>query len=113
VVWAKFPSLRQLLEVPIAGFYYGPHHPEGTVGSYAISCRCRQPGPGLLLQAADELGLDLAQSWLVGDILNDVEAGQRAGCRTVLIDNGNETEWILSPGRVPHYTARPLPDCDW
>ena len=38
-------------------------------------------------------------------ILNDIEAGSRAGCRTVLIDNGNETEWILSEGRVPDFKA--------
>ncbi|MGN6701574.1 MAG: HAD hydrolase-like protein, partial [Burkholderiaceae bacterium] len=40
-------------------------------------------------------------SWMVGDILNDVEAGSRAGCRTVLINNGNETEWKLAPHRAP------------
>jgi len=97
--------LRQLLEVPMAGFYYCPHHPQGAVADYAVPCCCRKPEPGLLLRAAAELGLDLERSWLVGDILNDVEAGQRAGCRTVLIDNGNETEWNLSPGRVPHYKA--------
>ena len=42
---------------------------------------------------------------MVGDILNDVEAGRRAGCRTVLIDNGNETEWVPGPGRVPDHRA--------
>ncbi|HZG39536.1 MAG TPA: HAD family hydrolase [Nodosilinea sp.] len=97
--------LRQLLGVPLAGFYYCPHHPEGTVAGYGVRCDCRKPEPGMLLRAQAELGLDLAQSWLVGDILNDVEAGRRAGCRTVLIDNGNETEWLLSPGREPHQTA--------
>lgn len=97
--------LRDLLAVPMAGFYYCPHHADGTVADYAVRCRCRKPEPGLMLQAAADLDLDLERSWLVGDILNDVEAGRRAGCRTVLIDNGNETEWMLSPGRVPHYTA--------
>jgi D,D-heptose 1,7-bisphosphate phosphatase len=97
--------LRQLLGVPLAGFYYCPHHPEGTVAGYGVRCDCRKPEPGMLLRAQAELGLDLAQSWLVGDILNDVEAGRRAGCRTVLIDNGNETEWLLSSGREPHQTA--------
>lgn len=97
--------LRQLLGVPLAGFYYCPHHPEGTVAGYGVRCDCRKPEPGMLLRAQAELGLDLDQSWLVGDILNDVEAGRRAGCRTVLIDNGNETEWLLSPGREPHQTA--------
>jgi len=100
--------MRQLLAgcgVPLAGFYYCPHHPEGTSSQYAIPCSCRKPEPGLLLQAAAKHSVDLAQSWFIGDILNDVEAGRRAGCRTVLIDNGNETEWQLSPQRSPHYVV--------
>jgi phosphoglycolate phosphatase-like HAD superfamily hydrolase len=47
---------------------------------------------------------------MVGDILDDVEAGRRAGCRTVLIDNGNETEWECSAVRRPHRLAKDLPD---
>jgi histidinol-phosphate phosphatase family protein len=94
--------------VPLAGFYYCPHHPEGRVGRYAVSCRCRKPAPGMLTQAAREYGIDLARSWLVGDILHDVEAGRRAGCRTVLLDVGHETEWDLSPNRLPHFIADDL-----
>jgi D,D-heptose 1,7-bisphosphate phosphatase len=89
------------------GFYYCPHHPEGIVASYAIDCRCRKPEPGMLLQAANEHGVDLRSSWMIGDILHDVEAGNRAGCRTLLIDNGNETEWRLGPRRIP---TRMAPD---
>jgi D-glycero-D-manno-heptose 1,7-bisphosphate phosphatase len=89
------------------GFYYCPHHPDGTVNSYAVDCDCRKPMPGMLLKAADEHGIDLASSWMVGDILHDVEAGNRAGCRTLLIDNGNETEWRLGPRRIP---TRMAPD---
>lgn len=103
--------LTQLLGqagVPIAGFYYCPHHPDGIVAQYAIACSCRKPAPGMLLQAAQDWNLDLPNSWMVGDILNDVEAGRRAGCRTILIDNGNETEWERSPLRMPHYTVANL-----
>ena len=71
-------------------------------------CDCRKPLPGLLLQAARELNIDLSRSWMVGDILNDVEAGHRAGCRSVLLDVGNETEWIRSPLRVPQFIVRDL-----
>jgi D-glycero-D-manno-heptose 1,7-bisphosphate phosphatase len=91
--------------VPLAGFYYCPHHPDGQISAYARWCPCRKPQPGLLLRAAAAHGVDLTRSWFIGDILNDVEAGRRAGCRTVLIDNGNETEWVLSPGRQPHHVA--------
>jgi FMN phosphatase YigB (HAD superfamily) len=54
-----------------------------------------------LLRAAHEHRLDLARSWFIGDILNDVEAGNRAGCRTVLLDNGHDTEWVDGAQRVP------------
>ncbi|ACR28649.1 D-glycero-alpha-D-manno-heptose-1,7-bisphosphate 7-phosphatase [Burkholderia glumae] len=88
----------------LAGAYWCPHHPRGSVAAYARACGCRKPAPGMLLQAAREHGLDLARSWFVGDILDDVEAGNRAGCRTVLLDNGHETEWLPGALRVP--TAR-------
>ena len=52
--------------------------------------------------------VDPARSWFVGDILNDVEAGRRAGCRTVLLDVGHETEWLPGPDRTPDFTARDL-----
>jgi phosphoglycolate phosphatase-like HAD superfamily hydrolase len=45
---------------------------------------------------------------MVGDILDDVEAGRRAGCRTILVDNGHETEWRSGPWRTPHFTVRDL-----
>jgi D-glycero-D-manno-heptose 1,7-bisphosphate phosphatase len=54
----------------------------------ADACDCRKPKPGLLLQAARELRLDLGSSFMVGDRWRDVEAGQRAGCRTFYIDQG-------------------------
>jgi histidinol-phosphate phosphatase family protein len=94
--------------VMLDGFYYCPHSPDGVVSRYAIACTCRKPMPGMLLRAAKKHGIDLAASWMIGDILHDVEAGRRAGCRTVLIDNGNETEWKLSPLRTPHLTAPDL-----
>jgi D-glycero-D-manno-heptose 1,7-bisphosphate phosphatase len=105
-------QLRRLLarfEVPLAGFYYCPHHPDGNTPRYAISCSCRKPQPGLILRAARDHGISLAESWLVGDILDDVEAGRRAGCRTVLMGGGNETEWKLGPWRWPHRLAVDLP----
>lgn len=103
--------LAELLEnagAALDGFYYCPHHPDGEVAEYAVTCDCRKPAPGLILRAAAEQDIDLAASWLVGDILNDVEAGRRAGCRTILLDNGNETEWQLSRERLPDHLAADL-----
>jgi len=100
--------LRELLGaagVPLTGFYYCPHHPCGAVERYTVACQCRKPAPGLVERAAREHHIDLARSWLIGDILNDVEAGKRAGCRTVLVDVGNETEWVLTPERTPDLRA--------
>ena len=69
-------------------YYYCPHHPEGELPAYRTVCGCRKPRPGMLRQAAAELGLDLARSFLVGDKACDLEAGARAGCRTLLVRTG-------------------------
>lgn len=103
--------LRDILDangIPLAGFYYCPHHPEGTVKAYSYECDCRKPAPGMILRAAQEHNIDLSRSWLVGDILNDIEAGRRAGCKTVLLDNGHETEWEVTRERMPHHLAGDL-----
>jgi histidinol-phosphate phosphatase family protein len=89
--------------VALDGFFFCPHAAEA-------GCDCRKPAPGLLLRAAAALGLDLARSWMVGDILNDVEAGHRAGCRGVLLDVGHETLWHFTPLRQPRYRAKDLLD---
>jgi D-glycero-D-manno-heptose 1,7-bisphosphate phosphatase len=77
-------------DIKLDGVYHCPHHPDGVVPGLAIVCDCRKPQPGLLLRAAAEQQIDLPRSWFVGDILDDVEAGHRAGCRTVLVDLGTE-----------------------
>jgi D-glycero-D-manno-heptose 1,7-bisphosphate phosphatase len=96
-----------MLGVWLAGIYHCPHHPQGVRPELAISCSCRKPQPGMLLQAAEDLSIDLQQSWFVGDILDDVEAGNRAGCRTILVDQGTEQP----PGeflRCPTFVARDI-----
>jgi D-glycero-D-manno-heptose 1,7-bisphosphate phosphatase len=90
------------------GFYYCPHHPLAAIQSYAVLCCCRKPEPGMIFRAAAEHGIDPANSWMVGDILDDIEAGRRAGCTTILVDNGNETEWQLSSRRLPHHRVARL-----
>lgn len=108
--------IRVLMEeasIPPAAFYYCPHHPEGTVSAYSYRCDCRKPEPGLLVRAASDLGLDLASSWMVGDILDDVEAGRRAGCRTVLVEGG-EDRWTMNPHRMPHRIVSDLAEAaEW
>ena len=65
--------------------YYCLHHPEGIVKEYTGICDCRKPKPGLILKAAEEHNIDLANSWMIGDGITDVEAGTKAGCKTILI----------------------------
>jgi D-glycero-D-manno-heptose 1,7-bisphosphate phosphatase len=68
----------------------------------ADECDCRKPRPGLILEAAQERGIDLAASFMVGDRWKDVEAGKRAGCRTVLIDN----HYAEANRSAPDFTVR-------
>lgn len=89
----------------IDGYYFCPHHPSGKVTEYSIACDCRKPEPGMILKAAKDLGIDIEKSWMIGDILNDVEAGNKAGCQTILLNVGNETEWVEGTFRKPTFVA--------
>lgn len=62
------------------------HHPDGVVSELTGDCACRKPAPGMLLTAAGELRIDCGKSWMVGDTDSDIEAGLRAGCRTLLVE---------------------------
>lgn len=66
--------------------YYCPYHPDGVVPKYRKESKNRKPNPGMLLTAAKELDIDLSQSWCIGNSDRDIEAGYRAGCKTILID---------------------------
>lgn len=76
----------------VDAIYYCPHHPhsgyEGEIPELKIDCECRKPKPGMLLKAAQEFNIDLAQSWMIGDSENDILAGKEAGTRTILIGTG-------------------------
>lgn len=65
--------------------YYCQHHPEAKIEAYKINCDCRKPKPGLIIQAAKDLNIDLSQSWMVGDGLTDIMAGKSAGVKTILL----------------------------
>ena len=65
--------------------YYCPHHIDGVIEEYRRECYCRKPNPGMIEVAAREFDINLADSFVIGDKISDVEAGRRAGCRTALI----------------------------
>jgi D-glycero-D-manno-heptose 1,7-bisphosphate phosphatase len=90
--------------VKFAAFYYCFHHPEGIAEGYSVRCACRKPSPFFLLKASEEFGVDLQQSWMVGDRSTDILCGYGAGARTILIGTkGAEAEAI-----VPDWTTADL-----
>jgi len=94
--------------------YYCPFHPEGTIEEYAKESDLRKPQPGMLQLAAKELDIDLSQSWMVGDSARDIEAGQRAGCKTIRVRS--RADHHATPGLAndedvqADYTVRNLVD---
>ncbi len=87
----------------VDGFYYCPHHPDASVPEYKRACECRKPRPGLLVQAAADLNLDLTRSFVIGDRWHDVEAGQAVGARSLLVRTGygRTEEASPKPGVAP------------
>lgn len=90
--------------------YYCTHHPESLVPSLKRRCLCRKPGIGMLQRAAREFGISLSDSFMVGDGLTDIEAGHRAGCRTVFVGRWKcECCNFIEPhGLRPHFVAKDL-----
>lgn len=88
------------------GIYFCPHHPEGEVPHYTRTCDCRKPAPRLVHQAAGDLGIDLAASYMVGDHMKDIALAAACGMRSVLVLTGHgEIEW-----RGANEADRALPD---
>ena len=103
--------VRELLAADGArldGIYYCPHHPEVGEPAYRKVCMCRKPLPGMLERARDEMGIDLASSYMVGDTVKDLEAGRRAGATSVLVLTGygrgelqyQSHAWTVKPDHV-------------
>jgi len=91
-------QLRAAADVKLLDVLVCPHAP---APDGRPSCLCRTPAPGLLLRAARRHDIDLARSWMVGDMLDDVEAGRRAGCRTLLLGNAHGGAQGDGPPRSP------------
>ncbi len=89
---SKFNSeLRSRVEAfgaRIDAFYYCPHLEPKHLGPGEVSCDCAKPAPGMLLEAARDFEIDLARSFLIGDKISDIAAGQTAGCLTILVRTG-------------------------
>ena len=94
----------------IDAIYYCPHHPEAKIERYRVDCNCRKPKPGMLTRAKRELNIDLKQSFIVGDKLSDIEAGERAGCKTIMVRTGQGMEELKSNEIDCDYVANDLYD---
>jgi D-glycero-D-manno-heptose 1,7-bisphosphate phosphatase len=110
----------------IEAFYYCPHHPRSADSRYRIDCLCRKPAPGLALQAAADLDLDLARSYMIGDKIDDLMFARAIGAAPILVLTGygaesqkklndleippaavaadlrDAVDWILTRGSLPH-----------
>ncbi|HEX7010697.1 MAG TPA: HAD-IIIA family hydrolase [Phycisphaeraceae bacterium] len=114
-VEAVHQRIRELVQHAANGarierFYYCPYHPEGTVKAYRREHPNRKPQPGMLLQAARDLNLDLSQSWMVGDQMRDIAAGAAAGTRTILLTGAQPAEVSPRKGRKADQPAPPADD---
>ncbi len=89
--------------------YYCPHHKDGIIENYRKDCYCRKPNPGMIEQAVLDLGLDISKSFLIGDKASDIEAGRRAGCRTILLTVGGSAA-NLNGDITPDYIASDISD---
>lgn len=83
---------------PLDAVYHCPYHPEHGVGEWKREHQDRKPGPGMLMRAARDLGLDLGRSVMVGDRCGDVTAANAAGLRQAFLLEGTETK--LCPGQA-------------
>jgi D,D-heptose 1,7-bisphosphate phosphatase len=79
-------------------FYYCPHHPTEGTGIYLQNCNCRKPLPGMLLQAADDLDIELGSSYMIGDTCRDMETAKKAGVKGILVKTGYGREELLEFG---------------
>jgi len=85
-------------DVSIDGIYYCPHMPEEN-------CLCRKPKPGLLLKAANDFGIDLKKSWMIGNSITDIEAAKKAGCKSVLLESNQKLLQVVNKIVMTHETC--------
>jgi D-glycero-D-manno-heptose 1,7-bisphosphate phosphatase len=99
-------------ESHIDRFYYCPHHPSEGLGDYLVNCDCRKPEAGMLYQAGVDFGINLEESYLIGDKYSDIFAGQKAGCKTILVTTGHGSKELTSQkfNTQPDYIATHILD---
>ena len=94
------------------GIYCCLHHPESVISELNLKCDCRKPKPGLLLKAARDLDIDLNHSFMVGDGITDVQAGQSAGVQTLFVSSRKcyICDQLSEQETDPDYIVKNLPE---
>jgi D,D-heptose 1,7-bisphosphate phosphatase len=107
---ARMKDLLSEGNAELDGEYYCFHHPNGIREDYRVVCDCRKPKPGLIIRAAKDHNVTLAESFFIGDGIVDVRAGNEAGCTTVLVAsvNGLLVKLMSEQGTEPDYLVRTL-----
>jgi len=86
-VHEKLDGILKSAGLIFSEYYYCYHHPRGIVPEYSFDCACRKPKPHIIIKAAQDYGIDLKNSWMIGDRDSDIECGKSAGVKTILIEN--------------------------
>ena len=99
-VHARFDQILTSMGIHFRDYYYCYHHPNGVVPEYSFACECRKPKPYFLLKAAQDYGIDLENSWMIGDRDSDIECGNAAGTQTIMIEEPHSSglRGISHPG---------------
>lgn len=92
----KLVELLKGKNIILNGFYYCPHDLNGKIDKYKKMCQDHKPQPGMILKAAKRYNIDLLKSWVVGDSIDDIEAGNKAKCKIILITNKKDDSLKLS-----------------
>jgi len=88
--------------------YYCPHHVEGIIKEDRKECYRRKPNPGMIVKPVGEFGIDLKNSFVIGDKISDIEAGHRAGCKTILLDSESPLNKEKESTMISNYVASDL-----
>jgi D-glycero-D-manno-heptose 1,7-bisphosphate phosphatase len=91
-------------------FYFCPHHPEAPIAKYRKNCECRKPKPGMIMRALIDLGIDPETSYVIGNKVRDISAGQRAGITSILIGEDENTKDSTDCGKEPDLVVKSLFD---
>jgi D-glycero-D-manno-heptose 1,7-bisphosphate phosphatase len=102
-VHARFDHILTSGGIHFREYYYCYHHPNGTVPEYSFACECRKPKTYFLLKAAHDYGIDLKNSWMIGDRDSDIECGKVAGTKTIMIEEPHSS--VYRGAESPDYRA--------